>query len=195
MKFFEKLMIEEYLEEMGYKKPRRGGGDAGPSDEEFAARIILPRIKKAKSKADLDKIFKDMEKHAKRWAPHPDSTVDLIKSWFEERMRELGIKESYSFEEINEAPIKAKGWTQESIKKFAETIGKEPTEHGFFDACVSRMEGKEGFDKEKAQGFCASIKDAAYNSPYWRGKGKSKEEIEKQTKKKKFPKSERMKKK
>jgi hypothetical protein len=50
------------------------------------------------------------------------------------------------------------------------------------------MKGKEGFDDEKAKGFCASIKDAAYGSPNWRGKDKSKEDVEKDTKKIKFKK-------
>ncbi len=87
--------------------------------------------------------------------------------------------------EMNEAPIAAKGWSQKSIEKFGKTIGKSPKEKGFFDACVKRMEPKMG---EKAKGFCASIKDAAYGSPNWRGKGKSKKEVESDTKKSKFPK-------
>jgi|GEM_PF-2774454 hypothetical protein len=91
-------------------------------------------------------------------------------------------------EYLKEEPIGAKGWTQTSLKKFGDTIGIDPKEKGFFDACVLRMKGKEGFDDEKAKGFCASIKDAAYGSPNWRGKDKSKEDVEKDTKKIKFKK-------
>jgi hypothetical protein len=36
---------------------------------------------------------------------------------------------------------------------------------------------------EGAKGFCASVKSEAWNSSYWRGKEKSKEEIIKDTKK------------
>lgn len=84
-----------------------------------------------------------------------------------------------------EKPIASKGWTKESIKKFAKTIGVGPGEHGFFDACVARMEPKMG---EQAKGYCASIKDSWYGSPNWRGKGKSKKDIKKDIKKNKFKK-------
>ena len=83
-------------------------------------------------------------------------------------------------EYLNEAPLAAKGWTDSSIKKFEKTVGKKADEHGFFDACVSRMKGKMG---EQAKGFCASIKDFRYDSPMWRGKGKSKKQIKKDVKK------------
>jgi len=71
--------------------------------------------------------------------------------------------EKVMIDELDEAPLASKGWTQKSIEKFGKTIGKDPTEHGFFDACVSRMESKEGFDKDKAKGFCAAIKDQKRN--------------------------------
>lgn len=82
------------------------------------------------------------------------------------------------------------GWTQKSVIKFAKTLTKEtglgPEDKGFFDACVSKMEKHFG---EGAKGFCASVKDEAYNSTYWRGKDKSKEEKEKAIKThKKLPK-------
>ncbi len=95
-------------------------------------------------------------------------------------------------EYLNEAPIGSKGWTQKSISKFGKTIGKSPKEHGFFDACVSRMEGKKGFDSGKAKGFCASIKDASYGSSMWRGKGKTKKEIKAGVKEKPFPKKKQL---
>lgn len=87
-----------------------------------------------------------------------------------------------SDEYLNEAPIGAKGWTQKSVEKFGKTIGKSPQDKGFFDACVSRMKGKKGFDEQKAKGFCASLKDASYGSSYWRGKGKTKKQVKKDVK-------------
>ena len=77
-------------------------------------------------------------------------------------------------EYLNEAPIAAKGWTMKSIEKFEKTLGKKSDAHGFFEACVGRMESRMG---KQAKGFCASIKDAKYGSPMWRGKEKSKKEI------------------
>lgn len=89
---------------------------------------------------------------------------------------------------LNEAPIASKGWTKKSVEKFGKTIGKKPGEHGFFDACVKRMQGKEGFDAEKARGFCASLKDSWYQDPGWRGKGKNKKQIKKDTADKQYKK-------
>jgi len=87
-------------------------------------------------------------------------------------------------EYLEEAPLASKGWTDKSVAKFGKTIGKDPTEKGFMKACISRMENKEGFDKKKAAGFCASIKDKSYNSTYWRGSGKTKKEVESDVKSK-----------
>ncbi len=86
---------------------------------------------------------------------------------------------------LNEAPIASKGWTDKSIEKFGKTIGKAPGEKGFFDACVKRMEGKMG---EQAKGFCAAIKDKHYSDPHWRGKGKTKKQVMKDTKEKQYDK-------
>ncbi len=73
-------------------------------------------------------------------------------------------------------------WDKESIEKFSKTIGKTPDEKGFFDVCVQRMKDKNGFDEEKAQGFCAKIRDKYKGHPMWRGKGKSKEKGDEQGK-------------
>jgi len=89
---------------------------------------------------------------------------------------------------LNEAPVGSKGWTQSSVEKFGKTIGKDPQDKGFFATCVKRMEGKKGFDKEKAQGFCASIKDASYGSPNWRGKDKPKKQAKADVQKDRFKK-------
>jgi len=78
-----------------------------------------------------------------------------------------------------EAPLKSKGWDEDSIKKFEKTIGKKADAKGFFDACVARMKPKMG---EQAKGFCAAIKDKKYNSTMWRGKDKSKKDAKKLTK-------------
>lgn len=86
---------------------------------------------------------------------------------------------------LKEAPIATKGWTKKSIEKFGKTIGKMPDEKGFFDACVKKMKSKMG---DQAEGFCASIKDAEFGSPNWRGKGKTKKEVKKDVKKDKFKK-------
>lgn len=232
-----------------YKKPQKlSAAQGGPTDQEYMARLYLPKIKKTKDKSGLDRIFKQFERAVKSLNLSSDD-IDLMQSWFEERSKELGLQESYELlseeqmyrveirtgvypkdsdpktwkwmslddakfdkkgkrytkkeaekvikkaikagraehtirmikESLNEAPIAAKGWDKSSIEKFGETIGKDPKEKGFFDACVKRMEGKEGFDNEKARGFCASIKDAAYDDPHWRGKGKTKKEVEKDT--------------
>ena len=184
MKFFEKLLIEEYLCE---------GDDLSGTDAKVLKRLYYKKIMKADMDG-LDKIYKEFEKRQEQARKRQrfgfsNDEIDLLRSWFNKRSKQLNLLRTYQFESlIYEAPIAAKGWTQDSISKFEKTIGKDADEHGFFDACVSRMEGKEGFDKEKAKGFCASIKDAKYGSAYWRGKDKSKKDIKKDTKEKKFKK-------
>jgi len=84
---------------------------------------------------------------------------------------------------LSEAPIGTKGWTKKSVEKFGKTIGKSPDSHGFFDACVKRMQDDMG---DRVKGFCASLKDTWYGSPNWRGKAKSKKEIKKDIKKDRY---------
>ena len=75
---------------------------------------------------------------------------------------------------LNEAP---EGWTEDSIKKFAKTIGAEAaTEKGFFDKCVARMKTH---DMKDPEGFCADLKDKAWGTTMWRGKDKKKSDVEK----------------
>jgi hypothetical protein len=77
-----------------------------------------------------------------------------------------------------------KGWDEESIKKFAKSLVKGGAKkEGFFDACVKKMEDEKGFDKDRAKRFCAGIKDEVYDSTYWRGKGKTPQEVGKDVKK------------
>ena len=99
---------------------------------------------------------------------------------FDNYINEQEIIEGW--DEVNEAPLQTKGWSEDSLKKFGKTIGVDPKDEGFFDACVKRMEGKVG----NAKGFCASIKDKAYGSPNWRGKGKSKSQVKKDVKKNRY---------
>lgn len=73
-------------------------------------------------------------------------------------------------DELSEKAIEAAGWGKSSVEKFGKTIGKSPSEEGFFDACVSRMSPKKGWDKEKAEGFCARLIDTAKGTTKWRGK-------------------------
>jgi len=68
-----------------------------------------------------------------------------------------------------------KGWTDKSVEKtgksLAKTVGvNSPRSKKFFEKCVKRM--RKHMD-DGAEGYCASLKDDAYNSTYWRGKDKS----------------------
>ena len=77
-----------------------------------------------------------------------------------------------------------KGWDMDSVRKFAKSLtGKKGTEEGFFDKCVKKMKDEKGFNKDKANKFCATIKDELHGSTFWRGKGKTPEEAEKDVKK------------
>ena len=63
-----------------------------------------------------------------------------------------------------------RGWKQSSLKKFSKSLtGKRATQKGFFDKCVQRMRGK----VSNPEAFCASAKDEAHGSTFWRGKGKT----------------------
>lgn len=79
-------------------------------------------------------------------------------------------KEYLDDDEMNEVAIQAAGWGKKSVEKFGKTIGHDPHKHGFFDACVNKMKGKSGWDKDKANGFCARLIDTAKGSTKWRGK-------------------------
>jgi len=64
---------------------------------------------------------------------------------------------------------KPRGWNLKSMKKFARTLtGRDATEHGWFDACVTKL-GKHFGEPEK---ICASLRDSILKTTYWRGKGK-----------------------
>lgn len=88
-------------------------------------------------------------------------------------LSEEGLDEQIQFM-LNETP---KGWTKDSVEKFAKTIGKKSaTDKGFFAACVAKMKKHDMSDPE---GFCADLKDKAYGTTMWRGKDKKKSEVKK----------------
>ncbi len=83
---------------------------------------------------------------------------------------------------LNEAGFTSlpKGWNKKSVKKagvsLAKTIGEEtPKEKGFFEKCVKRMKKH----MANPEGYCASMKDEAFGSTYWRGKKKTKKQTTK----------------
>lgn len=83
------------------------------------------------------------------------------------------VEEFYKDGEMEmEQIVELTGWTEKSAKKFGETIGHDPSKKGFFDKCYSRMTDK--FGEDGAKRFCASVKDTATGTTYWRGKGKKK---------------------
>ena len=86
------------------------------------------------------------------------------------RLRDFILVEKIGWEKY------PKGWTRQSVIKFAKSLaGKHATEKGFFDACVDKMSG----NIDDPEAFCASVKDVAWKSTMWRGKGKTKEETKK----------------
>ena len=91
-------------------------------------------------------------------------------------------KEKEGKKKVSEAGFetKPKGWTDSSVKKFGKSLVKGGgKEKGFFDKCVKKMKDK----IDNPEGFCASVKDEAYDSTYWRGKDKTPQEIGKDVKK------------
>lgn len=83
------------------------------------------------------------------------------------------------------AEDRPKGWTLKSVKKAGKTIAKNvklnsPKDKKFFDKCVDRMRKSMG---DKAEGYCASLKDRFMKNTFWRGKGKTKKEVERDIKK------------
>lgn len=104
-----------------------------------------------------------------KYMKEEDNSIDILERLeVENLIRET--KEYLDDDELNEKAIQAAGWGKKSVEKFGKTIGADPKEHGFFDACVSRMKGKSGWDKEKASGFCARLIDTAKGSTSWRKK-------------------------
>lgn len=69
-----------------------------------------------------------------------------------------------------------KGWTKNSVKKFANSLTKEsglkPDDEGWFDACVNKIKG----ELDDPEAFCASLRDEIKGHTYWRGKSDKKGE-------------------
>lgn len=98
------------------------------------------------------------------------------------RPRREGLNEYLTY--LSEAGFetKPKGWTEKSVKKSATTLAKgmglkSARDKGFFDKCVKKMSKH----MENPEGYCASLKDEAYDSTYWRGKDKPKKQALKMT--------------
>lgn len=75
---------------------------------------------------------------------------------------------------------KPKGWTDKSVQKAGKTLArhvgkKTPSDKGFFDKCVAKIGNK----MKNPEGYCASLKDEASGSTFWRGKDKGKKEAKK----------------
>lgn len=94
----------------------------------------------------------------------------------------LELQEPELAQDLQEAGFEGKphGWTDKSIKKAGKTLArhvgkKSPSDKGFFDKCVNKMRGK----MKSPEGYCASMKDEASGSTYWRGKEKTKKEARK----------------
>ena len=88
-------------------------------------------------------------------------------------------KESLHLDEAG-FETKPKGWTNKSVKKFGHSLVKGGgKKKGFFDKCVKKMADK----MENPEGFCASVKDEAHDSTYWRGKDKTPQQAGKDVKK------------
>lgn len=81
---------------------------------------------------------------------------------------------------------KPKGWSDKSVKKYSKTFTEKMKgtvkSKDFFNKCVKKMQGK----VDNPEGFCAALKDEAYGSTGWRGKGKTPTEVSKDVKKPKF---------
>lgn len=91
----------------------------------------------------------------------------------------MNILETYltQLQEVGFAKF-PKGWTKDSIQKFAKSIGGDAKSKGWFDKCLKKIKGK--FDNPEA--FCASVKDEIHGgdkaSAFWRGKGKTKRQAQ-----------------
>jgi len=108
-----------------------------------------------------------MNKEDKYLNEEVEEKIDLIdRIEIEQLINET--KEFLDDEELSEMAIQAAGWGKKSVEKFGKTIGKDPGKHGFVDACIMKMKGKKGWDKEKAGGFCASLVDTYKGNTKWR---------------------------
>jgi hypothetical protein len=104
----------------------------------------------------------------KKYLDGPETDVMDIMERLEVENLLRETKEYLDDDELSEKALQAAGWDDSSVEKFGKTVGKSPKEHGFMDACISKMKGKSGWNDEKAGGFCASIVDKAKGTTSWR---------------------------
>lgn len=131
----------------------------------------IPKGKYSKSDAELimkKNIQRGKKKDMIRVVPESiENDMDVLdKIEVEELIRET--KQFLDDDELSEKAIATAGWDKSSVEKFGKTIGISPSKHGFIKGCVAKMEGKSGWDKKKAGGFCASLVDTYKGSTEWR---------------------------
>ena len=158
----------------------------GGSKSESPECIKLKKVAEAKHKVveDFTRKFRDMKLNclgkdkAKCIAlgkqEHAlDQAFDNAWKYYKEKCKQKKLKEA-GFEG------KPHGWTDKSIKKAGTTLArhvgeKTPNDKGFFDKCVAKIGNK----MKNPEGYCASLKDEASGSTYWKGKDKTKKEAQK----------------
>jgi hypothetical protein len=73
-----------------YLSQEMTGGDSGPSDMEYAERILLPQIIDAKSQKELNKVKSDFiswkKRHSVSFWKKEDKTIE---GWFKQKEKEL----------------------------------------------------------------------------------------------------------
>lgn len=170
---------DKYLTEEKYRIEIRTGiypVNSNPDDWKWMSidKAGFDEIGKRYSKMEAEKFIKKTikagrAKHTIRMVKENcDNKIDIIdKIEIETLIRET--TEFLNDEELSEKAIEAAGWGKASVEKFGKTIGKSPSEHGFFDACKNRMKGKTGWNEDKADGFCARLIDTYKGNTKWRG--------------------------
>jgi len=127
----------------------------------YEGKIKINRMKRGMLKRGISKMKKIV-----RRKPQQESLVETYLSY----LSEAGFE------------TKPKGWTEKSVKKAGSTMAKHmglksAKDKGFFEKCVKKMRKH----MKNPEGYCASLKDEAYDSTYWRGKGKTKKQALKMT--------------
>lgn len=114
------------------------------------------------------------------------SGIDLIKKYLPDNWEDIARKYIKStMKNVAESGFDKmpKGWTKNSVKKFAKSLTNGKTldaakKEGFFKKCVNKMKDH----MSDPEGFCAAVKDETFKSTYWRGKDKTPQEVGKDVK-------------
>lgn len=77
------MKLRQYMNE--------AGDDLAGLDKRVVKRIVSDKLKRAKNKKDLDRIFNGFVSHTKRWGKINTEIVDMIKMMFDDKKKELGI--------------------------------------------------------------------------------------------------------